>query len=95
MKTHFEFKDWKEAFQTYYKEVEKDPSLQLILSTHPYSSGYWIEQGQLEDRYSYIYSGMREAKKLEQRIKRAIYRERIATIHGTYENPLALSQLVI
>ncbi len=37
---HFDFCDWKSAFETYYKET--DSNKVFIVSIHPYSSGYWI-----------------------------------------------------
>lgn len=59
MQWHFEFKDWEEAFATFYRKRcgeelkgddgkplgfrKGDPNLVFVVSTASYVSGYWIE----------------------------------------------------
>lgn len=41
---HFEFKDWKEAFKSYYSAIEEHGlnKVQFVCSIHDLTSGYWI-----------------------------------------------------
>lgn len=38
---YFEFREWKECFASWHKLNDRD--YQLVISTHPYTSGYYIE----------------------------------------------------
>ena len=42
---HFEFKDWKECFKSWKDNIKfyGEENMQLIISTHSFTSGYWIE----------------------------------------------------
>lgn len=84
----FEFKDWKDAFATYYRKHcgerlhddngkflgkrEGDPSIMLLISTHPDTAGYWIERDAEPDEHTHIYLTTREVRNLERRVKRRI-----------------------
>lgn len=41
---HFEFRNWKQAKSQWIKNNNLyEGQIQFVISTHPYSSGYWIE----------------------------------------------------
>lgn len=42
----FEFNQWEAAFACYFKMVEQfgAENVQFVMSSHPYTSGYWVEQ---------------------------------------------------
>lgn len=85
---HFEFNEWEEAFAMYrrkhcgerfYDETGRylgkrkgDPSIMLLISTAPETSGYWIERDAEPDEYTHIYLSLREVKNLERRVRRRI-----------------------
>jgi hypothetical protein len=40
---HYDFCQWEEVFTTWRENVKLGYDMQLVLSTNPYTSGYWIE----------------------------------------------------
>jgi hypothetical protein len=84
---HFEFKDWEEAFAFFYRKRcgeelkgddgkslgfrEGDPNLVFVVSTGSYVSGYWIEEGAINDEHTRVYRTLSAVKALERRIRRA------------------------
>jgi hypothetical protein len=40
----FEFKDWKECFQSWKDNIKIYDDMQMVISTHSLTSGYWIEK---------------------------------------------------
>ena len=69
----FEFMDWKKCFQTWRsEEMIHGDNIQLVVSTHPYSSGYWIEKkGNKLSTKDYCYIG-KEVYDLEKRVIKGI-----------------------
>lgn len=73
---HFEFKDYKEAFKKW-KSIDQT-GMQFIVSTHPYSSGYWIErqdftEGFINDGHRYSHEEVLELEmRIEFELERAI-----------------------
>jgi hypothetical protein len=76
----FEFHQWKEVFKTWRENLALGYDMQLVISTHPYTSGYWIEyRGSEVTPGDHVYTGKR-VDALEKRIiaehKRAAKKER-------------------
>lgn len=73
MQWHFEFNQWEEAFEVFYRRKKRDDTLAFIVSTEPQVSGYWIEpaSGAEPDHYTRVYNLVTDVKKLERRIRRA------------------------
>lgn len=71
----FDFKDWELAFKEYYDKEKQFPNqVCLVISTHPHSSGYWIEPLNLPTSHlDFRYSGI-SVKELEDRVKKEIER---------------------
>jgi hypothetical protein len=71
MQWHFDFKDWEQAFELYYRRKAQDETLALIVSTDSYSSGYWIEpmSGAEPDDVTKVYHTVEAVKQLEQRVR--------------------------
>lgn len=67
---YFEFRHWKECFQKW-KDialVHGDENMQMVISTHPYTSGYYIEKfGTKLTDSDICYTG-KQVDKLEKRI---------------------------
>jgi hypothetical protein len=89
MQWHFEFKDWEEAFAMFYRKHagetlkgddgrvlgfrKGNPDICLVISTHPYTSGYWIEEGAEPDAEAgaFVYRTLEEVRELEGRVRTA------------------------
>jgi aromatic ring-opening dioxygenase catalytic subunit (LigB family) len=78
----FDFKDWKDAFATYYRKKRMDSDYCLVISTHWVTSGYWVERNAKKDVYSTIYRSVKAVQALEQRVKNAIEAARIPRMEG-------------
>ena len=72
MQWHFEFNQWEEAFELFYRRKELDDTLAFVVSTAPEVSGYWIEpaSGAEPDEHTDVYNLVADVKKLERRIRR-------------------------
>lgn len=70
MTWQFEFNQWHEAFETFYRQKAKDNSMCLVISTAPYASGYWIERDAQDDEFTKVYRSVNAVRRLEQRVKR-------------------------
>jgi hypothetical protein len=68
-KRSFEFNEWKEAFETFYKKYEEDNSWRFLISTHWSTSGYWIERNAQNDEHTYVYDSLKKVQELEERVK--------------------------
>lgn len=66
----FDFKDWHDAFEMFYRKKAKDSAFCLVISIAPYASGYWVERNAKSDRFAAVYRSTRQVKGLERRIKR-------------------------
>lgn len=88
---HFDFKDWREAFATFYRKKAKDKTFCLVISLHPYSSGYWIERGATNGPHAQVYRSIKAAKRLEDRIAEAIKSKTLPD--GTA--PLSLGRVIL
>lgn len=93
MQWHFEFKDWEQAFELFYRrrcgekltgrdgEVlgfrKGDPKLVFVISTASYTSGYWIEEDATNDEHTRVYRTLSAVRALERRIRR----ERAKTVN--------------
>jgi hypothetical protein len=75
----FDFKDWEDAFELFYRRRERDDSLVFVVSTDSYVSGYWVEPGEgaEDDEHTTVYRTVEEVRQLEQRVRKA----RAATIN--------------
>lgn len=87
MQWHFEFKDWEEAFAFFYRKRcgeelfdddgnrlgrrEGNPNLVFVISTAPYVSGYWVEEGAESDNETTVYRTVEDVRRLEQRVRSA------------------------
>jgi hypothetical protein len=71
MQWQFDFKDWEEAFELFYRRKAKDDSLALVISTDNYTSGYWMEPNPEPDENTYVYRTVAEAQALEARVRAA------------------------
>lgn len=87
MQWHYDFKDWEAAFKMFYRKrcgeairgddgnllgiCKGDNDLVFVISTAPYSSGYWIELSESAepDDETTVYRTVEEVKQLEQRIR--------------------------
>lgn len=98
MKTRtFDFKDWKDAFACYYEEQAKDSSVRMVISTHFYSSGYWVENNtaELNPETDYAYETLKEVKELEKRViktrkKHRVWKEYDQKYHDVISIPLVI-----
>lgn len=65
----FEFKEWKDCFETWCgDEPVSSEQMQLVISTHPYTSGYYIEaKGTELTKGDLCYTG-KEIYELERRV---------------------------
>jgi hypothetical protein len=95
MQWHFEFKDWEEAFELFYRRRcgeelkgddgrklgfrKGDPSLVFVISTASYTSGYWIEPG--EGAKSDEYTTVYRTVKGVRQLEERIRRERAGTVN--------------
>jgi len=68
---HFEFKEWKDAFRFWDENKDLyDGKIRFIVSTHPYSSGYWIEDLQYELQGDcVVYATDSEVQDLRKRVR--------------------------
>lgn len=84
MQWHFEFKDWKEAFELFYRRKERDETLAFVVSSGDGVSGYWIEpaSGAEPDEHTQVYNRVEDVKKLELRIKRKRARTKSLSLGG-------------
>lgn len=84
MQWHFEFNEWKEAFETFYRRKAKDDTLAFVISTEPYASGYWIEpsSGAEPDEATKVYNLVADVKKLERRIRNKMARTKSLSLGG-------------
>lgn len=68
---NFEFKDYKKAFDTFrnYVDTYGIENIQMVVSEHPYSSGYWLESSgsQVYNALDHRYTGD-EVFELEKRV---------------------------
>ena len=66
---HFEFKDFKLAFSTYENLIKEGyENLRLVISTHDYTSGYWVETTDKKlSNSDFMYHG-EEVFKLKERV---------------------------
>jgi hypothetical protein len=71
MQWHFDFKDWQEAFDVFYRQKAKDDSLCLVISTAHYVSGYWVEPNPEPDAQTHVYRTVAEAQALKARVRAA------------------------
>lgn len=71
MGMYFAFRDWERAFATFYRMKREDETLRLVIDSHPYTSGYWIEKGRSSTGTEIgVYNTVDEVKRLEQRLRR-------------------------
>lgn len=72
MQWYFEFKDWEEAFELFYRRYQRDPALAFVVSSAPEVSGYWIEpaSGAEPDQHTQVYNRIEDVRRLERRIRR-------------------------
>lgn len=70
---NFDFKDWKECFKVLRDNLEiYGDEMQLVISTHFLTSGYWIEEkGKDLTKTDIVYTG-NEIFELEKRIEEEI-----------------------
>lgn len=68
---HFDFKDWRDAFDTFYRWKKKDSAFCLVVSTNSYTSGYWIERNAKTDKETRVYRSVKAVKELESRVTAA------------------------
>lgn len=70
---HFEFKDFEKCFSTWRKNLPiYGDSMQLVISTIPYTSGYWIEPlGTDVQDGDVVYTG-EQVDDLERRVKEEV-----------------------
>lgn len=82
---HFEFKDWQEAFEMFYRKRcgeqligeggeslgfrKGNPKIVLVISTASYTSGYWIEENAEDDEHTKVHRTVRAVKALERRVR--------------------------
>jgi len=92
---HFDFKDWEEAFEFFYRkrcgyEVKDDdgkvlgfrkgnPNFVFVVSTGAYVSGYWVEEGAEPDEETQVYKTVEEVRELERRVRE----ERSKTVNAS------------
>lgn len=67
---HFDFKDWREAFDTFYRWKAKDVAFRFVIEESSYASGYWIERGATASKTTHVYRSVKAVKALEARISR-------------------------
>lgn len=92
MQWHFDFKDWEEAFELFYRRKKQDRSYCLVISTDSYTSGYWIEKdARKDDDARHVYRSINAIKGLESRIrsKQAEFLKTEGFI------PLALGEIIV
>lgn len=66
---HFEFNEYLKMFDAIKECHKQDIDVDLIISTHPYSSGYWIElPGQDIGECDHRYAGFNMIKEFEKRL---------------------------
>lgn len=65
----FDFCDWKDAFETFYRKKRMDLSYCLVISTHWASSGYWVERNAKGNPTDKVYRSVKAVQALEQRVK--------------------------
>jgi hypothetical protein len=65
----FDFKDWEDAVDTFYRKKRKDKAYCLVISTHWATSGYWVERDAKTDEYSTVYRSFEAVQELEKRIR--------------------------
>lgn len=84
MQWHFEFHDWEQAFELFYRRFKGDPTLAFVVSTAPEVSGYWIEpaSGAEPDEHTHVYNRVEDVKKLERRIRRKRERTKSVSLGG-------------
>lgn len=71
----FDLKDWQLAFQHYRKQKERYgvENVQFVLSTHPYTEGYWVERrGTLVESFEDFVYLDNEVDALEERVKKGV-----------------------
>jgi hypothetical protein len=71
MQWHFEFNEWEEAFELFYRRKASDDTLAFVISTGFEVSGYWIEpaSGAESDEHTKVYNRVADVRKLERRIR--------------------------
>lgn len=84
MQWHFEFNQWEEAFELFYRRKERDDTLAFVVSTGPEVSGYWIEpsSGAEPDDTTQVYNLVADVKKLERRIRSKRSRTKAVSLGG-------------
>lgn len=65
----FDFKDWEDAFDTFYRKKRKNKAYCLVISTYWVTSGYWVEKDAKTDEYSKVYRSFAAVQNLEKRIR--------------------------
>ena len=74
----FDFKDWEKCFKRCFELLEQGVEIQLVISTHQYSSGYWIENktAPIEIAGNYFYQTKFAIKELYGRVCNYVEKER-------------------
>lgn len=70
----FAFSEWEKLFKQWHDNYEKYKyKKQLVISTHEYTSGYWIEKlgKKINPAIEYVYKGG-EVFELEKRVREAV-----------------------
>lgn len=84
MNLHFDIQDYKKAFKKFRELKKKDDTTCLVLSTHTYTEGYWIENNAKPNNTDIIYTDIQEVTNLERRIDRG--KKLIEEAHYTYDS---------
>ena len=68
---HFDFKDYKDAFDMFYRKHRMNKDYCLVVSTEFHTSGYWVERNAQADEHSTVYRTSNAVKALENRVRAA------------------------
>lgn len=84
MQWHFEFNQWEEAFELFYRRKASDETLAFVVSTASEVSGYWIEpaSGAEADDETQVYTSVEDVKRLERRIRNRRKRTKSLSLGG-------------
>lgn len=71
---HYDFKDYKKAFETYYENLSLYPNVRIVINTDHYTSGYWIEtpEWSLGSTNNYTYNTKEDVDALKERVEAEI-----------------------
>lgn len=65
----FEFKDYEQAFARFFELKQNDDyGICFVVSTHDYSSGYWIEINTKDSSSAYVYRTQEAVERLQRRL---------------------------